>query len=147
MRKLLIIVGLAVSCYIGLKHNQGIPLSGERPANTTTSDDVALTRAYESGASGVQVQGQGRVMKILSDDNNGSRHQRFILKLQSGQTLLVAHNIDIAPRIDSLQVGDEVLFDGEYEWNNQGGVIHWTHRDPNGRHISGWLQHNGNIFQ
>ena len=38
-------------------------------------------------------------METLPDDNKGTRHQRFILKLSSGQTLLVAHNIDLADKI------------------------------------------------
>ncbi len=53
-----------------------------------------------------QVTGGGVVDKILADDNDGGRHQRFILRLGSGQTLLVAHNIDIAPRLPSLAAGD-----------------------------------------
>ncbi|MCK5070226.1 MAG: DUF3465 domain-containing protein, partial [Desulfocapsa sp.] len=28
-----------------------------------------------------------------------------------------------------------------------GGVIHWTHRDHNGRHIDGWLKYNGKTYQ
>ena len=33
-------------------------------------------------------------------------------------------------RIDGLQVGDSVRFNGEYVWNEKGVVIHWTHHDP-----------------
>ena len=84
---------------------------------------------------------------ILSDDNDGSRHQRFILRLDSGQTLLIAHNIDLAPRVSSLSEGDGIAFYGVYEWNPKGGVIHWTHHDPNNHHVTGWLQHNGKTYQ
>ena len=97
--------------------------------------------------SGQQVQGQGEVIRILSDDNDGSRHQRFIIRLGSGQTLLIAHNIDLAPRVASIRVGDTVTFNGEYEWNDRGGVIHWTHRDPQGRHPGGWIEHEGRRYQ
>ena len=83
----------------------------------------------------------------MPDDNYGSRHQRFILKLNSGQTLVVAHNIDLAPKLHSLKESDVVTFNGEYEWNSKGGVLHWTHRDPKGRHVAGWLKHNGRMYQ
>jgi hypothetical protein len=97
--------------------------------------------------SGQQVSGTGTVSRILSDDNEGSRHQRFILRLGTGQTLLVAHNIDLAPRVPSLREGDTVSFYGEYEPSAQGGVIHWTHSDPAGRHTAGWLEHEGRRYQ
>jgi len=106
-----------------------------------------VEQAYQKHQSNIQVRGNGTVIKILSDDNNGSRHQRFIIKLTSGQTLLIAHNIDIAPRIPSLTKGDRVDFYGEYEWSNKGGIIHWTHRDPNGKHTNGWLKHRCKTYQ
>ncbi|MVB20326.1 DUF3465 domain-containing protein, partial [Vibrio cholerae] len=105
------------------------------------ANDSVLQQAYKSQQSDLQVQGFGKVVKVLPDDNDGSKHQKFILKLNSGQTLLVAHNIDLAPRIPNLQVGDSVEFYGEYEWNKKGGVLHWTHKDPQNRHAHGWLKH------
>ncbi|PTC02173.1 hypothetical protein C9980_24285 [Vibrio mediterranei] len=111
------------------------------------ANDIQLRRAYENQQSDLQVKGEGTVSRVLSDDNKGSRHQRFILRLDSRQTLLVAHNIDLAPRIPDLKVGDRVQFFGEYEWNSKGGVIHWTHHDPRNRHEHGWLKHQGKVYQ
>jgi len=121
------------------------------PAGNTTSavsdSDQVLGRAFDHHESALQVEGTGTVVRILSDDTDGSRHQRFIVELKTGQTLLIAHNIDLAPRITSLKAGDEVGFFGEYEWNEKGGTIHWTHHDPSGRHITGWLKHEGLVYQ
>lgn len=114
---------------------------------TSVVHATSLKSAYENHQSNVQVKGSGTVIRILKDDNKGSRHQKFILKLSSGQTVLIAHNIDLAPRINSISNGDMIQFYGEYEWNNKGGVVHWTHRDPNGHHVGGWLKHNGSTYQ
>lgn len=122
----------------------GEPLSG---VEDDGSSDAKLQRALDERRTSYQVEGSGTVMRILSDDNDGSRHQRFVLELDSGQTLMVAHNIDLAPRIDDLEVGDRVAFFGEYEWNSRGGVIHWTHHDPQGRHVGGWLEKDGRRYQ
>jgi len=116
-------------------------------AAPTKSESTAVDRAFENRTSNVQVEGQGTVSKVLKDDNEGSRHQRFILMLASGRTLLVAHNIDLAPRIDELAEGDVVKFNGEYEWNSKGGVLHWTHHDPERRHVGGWLEHRGEALR
>jgi hypothetical protein len=113
----------------------------------TNSNQISLEQAFEEQKSNIQVQGAGIVIKLLPDDLDGGKHQRFIIKLASGQTLLIAHNIDLAPRISLLHAGDLVSFSGEYEWNSQGGVIHWTHLDPNGRHIGGWIEHGGKLYQ
>ncbi len=109
--------------------------------------DELLTDLFANGQSDVQVQGEGIVIAVLSDDLQGDRHQRFIVKLATGQTLLVAHNIDLAPRVAGLSEGDSIAFFGEYEWNDKGGVMHWTHYDPDSRHIDGWLQHKDILYQ
>jgi len=117
------------------------------PGGIGVAADDALHDAIRARQSDVQVAGSGVVTRILPDDNHGSRHQRFILTLDSGNTLLIAHNIDLAPRIDGLSRGDLVAFHGEYEWNERGGVVHWTHHDPAGRHIDGWLEHKGRRYE
>jgi len=117
--------------------------TNEQTTPNLSNDDQILKNAFDNKQSNLQVYGNGTVTRILSDDNDGSRHQRFILTLSSGQTLLISHNIDIALKIDTLKVNAIVEFYGEYEWNSQGGVIHWTHDDPNGKHKDGWLKHEG----
>ena len=112
-----------------------------------STSDLSLKEAFKNNQSNIQVGGSGKVITILPDDTQGRRHQRFIIKLNSGQTLLISHNIDIAPRISALSVGDHINFYGEYEWNSKGGVVHWTHHDPSGRHESGWLTHGGKLYQ
>jgi len=109
--------------------------------------DELLAELFTDGQSNVQVYGTGIVISILSNDLDGSRHQRFIIELKSNQTLLVSHNIDLSARIDNLLVNDQVEFFGVYEWNNRGGIIHWTHHDPEGDHVDGWILHNNYIYQ
>jgi len=113
-----------------------------------TTPAVAGTTETGSGyRDGRQVRGSGTVVRILSDDNDGSRHQRFILRVADGRTLLIAHNIDLAPRVSGIREGDTVEFYGEFADNPKGGVIHWTHHDPQRRHPDGWLRHRDRTYQ
>ena len=142
MKKLLVpilIIGLIYSYQQSQYTPSGSEASGPPQSSTTITRD--------NWRSGEQARGSGTVSRILSDDNDGSRHQRFIVRLSSGRTLLVAHNIDLAPRVRSLQVGDTVEFYGEYETNDRGGVIHWTHHDPRGSHVGGWIEHKGRRYE
>jgi hypothetical protein len=116
------------------------------PAPAVPCDTGAIGRAFAEGQSDVWVEGCGTVVRVLPDDREGSRHQRFILELESGQTLLFAHNVDLAPRAP-IDVGTAVRFRGTYEWNDKGGVVHWTHHDPRGNHAGGWLEVEGRRFR
>jgi hypothetical protein len=144
-KTVVLVVILALGAYTWFTNNG---LLGPKPGGPVVPPPThALTDAYNSRLSDVQVEGQGVVSRILPDDREGSRHQRFVLRLPNGRTLLVTHNIDLAPRINALREGDTVSFYGEYEWNEKGGLIHWTHHDPDGRHVDGWLRHEGRVYQ
>ena len=107
----------------------------------------AVERAFAEHRSNVQLTVSGIVSKVLRDDTQGARHQRFIMRLPSGHTLMVSHNIDLAERVADLQIDTEIAVSGEYEWNEQGGVMHWTHHDPGGRHPPGWIKYRERIYQ
>jgi hypothetical protein len=112
-----------------------------------SDSDALLAKAFSNHLTNLKVTGKGVVVRVLPDDNSGTRHQRFIIMLSTGQTVLIAHNIDIGQRIRSLGEKDTVQFSGEYEWNDQGGVIHNTHRDAKGRHPGGWLELKGKRYE
>lgn len=153
------VIVLLVAVYFGIdfQENQlktSTPsVSVEPSSNNSEQQNQALdgtaiiAQAFQSHKSNIQVQSQGQVVAVLKDDNNGSRHQKFILELPNAMTILIAHNIDLAPRIEQLQKGDTVRFNGEYEYSEKGGVIHWTHHDPQKNHVDGWLKHQGKTYQ
>jgi hypothetical protein len=117
-----------------------VDASGESAASGAIED------AFQSHRSGVIVTADGRVERTLADDTSGDRHQRFIMRLPSGLTVLVAHNIDVAPRVPGIAAGSAVRIHGQYEWSDKGGTVHWTHRDQRGSHEAGWIDFNGKRF-
>jgi hypothetical protein len=107
---------------------------------------ATITQWQHNQTSNQSICQEGVVTKLLEDDNQGSRHQRFIVKLENNTTLLIAHNIDISTRITDLENGEKIVFKGEYEWNAKGGVVHWTHHDPAGKHSGGYLMYKGKKY-
>lgn len=147
MKKILLILIVGIAVYGFVQQAPKFFSTGIFFSFELSTSDKAIEKAFENNQSNIQVGGSGEVIKILPDDTQGSRHQKIIIELNSGQTLLIAHNIDIAPRISNLNEGDHINFYGEYEWNSKGGVVHWTHHDPSNRHESGWLNHGGKMYQ
>lgn len=153
-KKNLLLLALAIIIY-GLAQQGDMNFNGayaqledvKEESPQIESSRTSLDNAFIGGQSDVQIQGSGVVEKVLPDDQEGLQHQKFILQTSVNHTVLVAHNIDVAKRLPGLKKGDSVEFYGEYEWTWQGGVIHWTHRDPKGRHINGWLKYNGKTYQ
>jgi len=139
-QRIWLIIGFALLSYFASDY------SSEK-ATSTPDTQTTLEQAIQQQRSDVQLEVIGIVSKLLADDLDGRRHQKFIIQIPNGQTILVAHNIDLAPRINDLRKGDSVSIYGEYEWNKKGGVIHWTHHDPARKHINGWIKHQGQIYQ
>ena len=91
------------------------------------------------------IEDRGLVVRLLNDDGEDGEHQRFVVRLAGGQTLLVAHNVALAERVP-LGIGDRVAFRGVYEWNERGGVVHWTHRDPLGDDDAGFVRFGNAVY-
>lgn len=109
-------------------------------------DDAAVVALQAEQARKVVTTCTARIKKLLPDDRKGSKHQRFLLELSNGTTVLVAHNIDMAPYVPA-QAGDIVTVHGEFIWNQRGGVLHWTHHSDTPRHESGYIDFAGNRYQ
>lgn len=154
VRKTILLLGIALAAfYLGRESHRDFPpaapASGSRasPGLPGAQGETAIAEAFRMKRTDVPVQSQGRIIRALPDDTNGSRHQRILVGLPDGQSVLIAHNIDVAPRLAGIQPGEPIQFKGEYVWNAKGGVIHWTHHDPAGRHAGGWLKYRGETHQ
>jgi len=113
-----------------------------------TADNAAVERDYAERRSTVEVTAQGVVTAVLADDTGPSgRHQRFIIRLAgANQTVLIDNNVDVGQRVP-VSPSDDVTVHGEYIWNDQGGLIHYTHHDPAPGHEGGWIDRNGVRYQ
>lgn len=105
-----------------------------------------MSDPFKKSDDGSWIEVTGFVRRLLSDDNDGSRHQRFVIEIPGRHTLLIAHNIDLAERIP-LGLGDRVRVRGMYGWNELGGLVHWTHRDPHGVEDGGYVRYRTRMFE
>jgi len=120
--------------------------AGSGGSENGSADAASFEHALEHRSSGVMITTEGRIKKLLPDDTRGDRHQRILMDMGRGRTLLVVHNIDLAPRIPGHR-GDRLKVRGEFEWNDRGGLVHWTHHDPGGRRPGGWVEHDGKTYR
>ncbi len=146
---------LALVGYLRTPQSLGISGPGTSPAPSATSSPrssvdsgaESIERAIAAKAEEVWVRVEAVVHKELPDDTEGDEHQRFLITLDSGVTVLVAHNTDVAPRVP-VKVGTRVKIRGKYVWNDKGGLIHWTHhneRKPDDEF--GWIQVGAERFE
>ena len=137
LRYFFILILLIAALYLKKDYFWSEPASGA----------ISVETAHSRQQSEVQVVGSGRIAVLLADDTKGTRHQKFIVRVNESLTVLISHNIDLAPRINDLRKGEHIEFSGEYIYNTKGGLVHWTHHDPNNRHAGGWLQYQGRTYQ
>lgn len=131
---------------MALAAGRWLDLRAGRDAPGAEVGTEAVAELFAARRSGVWVEADGRVERTLADDREGDRHQRFLVRLANGATVLVAHNIDLAPRVPVAQ-GDPLTLRGRYEWNDRGGVVHWTHHDPDGSSPGGWIRLHGETYR
>ncbi len=135
-KKIIGIVVLVISVFLA---EQKVFSDGKK-----ANSESQIEQLVKSRVSGEMVTIEATVIKLLKDDLKGDKHQKMILK-SANNTLLLAHNIDIAPRVPAKK-GDVLSIKGQYEWNDKGGLLHWTHRS-NSSHPAGWIKHNNKTYQ
>jgi Protein of unknown function (DUF3465) len=104
-------------------------------------DDGAVCAAYSAQRSRVEAVAGGRVTRIFGvRAGRSSPHEGFLMRLDSGCDLVlrVEVNTDFTGEIP-LSSNEPIVVKGEYEYYPRGGVIHWTHHDPRGRHENGYI--------
>lgn len=143
----MLIAALGGGWYLREREAGGAHETADAASREPLVAEDAAWQAFESRARGRVLTVQGVVDRILADDRDGSPHQRFIIRTTRGLSLLIAHNLDLAPRLEGLKAGDQVTVLGEYEWNDKGGVMHWTHDDPRGQHAAGYIEWRGRRYQ
>ena len=153
---LLIALGVAVAWYewqhrdqLGFLEPQPVASAPSTAPDSASNDNARVAALFAAHRSGEVVEITGRVVKLLEDDDEGDRHQRFLLQVGEQPLLvLVAHNIDIGQRVPVTE-GDPLRLRGEYEWSEKGGVLHWTHRNParNPQHESGFIELGGKRYE
>ncbi len=113
---------------------------------TEAVGDAQIIEAQAGHRSKIEVTLSAPVKRLLPEDTRGNPHQKFLLTISNGTTVLVAHNTKLAPHVP-IQEGDVVTIHGEYVWNKMGGLVHYTHHSTSRHHESGWIQFNGQQYQ
>ena len=132
---------------------QRLAAAHDRQQRGSIVDNSGELRDSLEGIPRSEVMIKATVQKILPDDNNGLKHQRFIIKLGDGTNVFVAHSITAADRIP-IKPGSQLTLKGEWipePRTNDGiptiGVLHWTHASENERkHPSGWIELDGKRY-
>jgi Protein of unknown function (DUF3465) len=123
-------------------------LGGCASNGSAAPDNTAVCHAFTSGTSHVEVTAQGTVVRAFGvQAGRESPHEGFLMRLSSDCTVVVRveANVDFTGTF-ALRPGQTVIVRGEYEYYAMGGVIHWTHHDPRGRHAGGFIQVDGHQF-
>lgn len=143
IKQILGIVALIISAFFAEQYLPNQETNNSTSPRTNNRTESNIDKVVAGRKSGQMVLIEARIIKHLRDDLKGDKHQKMLLKTGK-HTLLLAHNIDIAPRVPAKE-GETIQVKGEYEWNEKGGVIHWTHRSNNS-HPQGWIKYNNKKY-
>ena len=82
---------------------------------------------------------QVRPLPLRQTTELGRMHgplQRFLVV----EVQALVRQVELAERVP-VGMGDRVYVRGLYEWNDLGGLLHWTHRDPLADGEGGWVRY------
>jgi len=127
-------------------NNPAYPGNPSQTANVMPGDDSQAIAAQTDHAIRQEITVVAKVKKLLPEDVVGLPHQKFLIVLSNGTTVLIAHDLKMAPAVP-IKPGDVLCIHGEYIWNKLGGLIHWTHHTDTPRHEGGWIDFNGVRYQ
>ena len=116
-----------------------------RPGYEVKSGFTALEEAHRYRQTGIMAEVDGTVARILMDDKEDQRNQKFTIRLTNGQMVLVIHDQEAAGRVP-VSFGDTVLVRGEYVWTETGGTLRHTQRDYSAQRLHGWIDHKGERY-
>jgi hypothetical protein len=107
--------------------------------------DRRLAAAFENRISGFRVRLRGEVVEIFRHYVHSREKQEFVVRLDSGQTVLIIHNKTFARPVPRLRLGNRVSVMGRYRWNNEGGYVDQTNTLSCGCKF-GWIRRNGKKY-
>jgi len=117
-----------------------------RPGYEFVPGYMAVQQAFMDHESGIMAEISGKVVRNLRDNRVDVQRQRFMVRMANGQTVMIIHDVTEAERVP-IRLDDVVLVRGQYEWEESGGVIHWTHKDSSTERRHGWIDHKGRRYQ
>ncbi len=121
-----------------------------QPASSPDVENGRVYDAFLSQRSHFEVTASGKVARLLGTRaGRVGRHEGFLVRLEGpaghGLTVKVEDNVDLTGPIP-LAAGDDVVIHGEYIFDRRGGIVHWTHHDPRGRHEPGFVEVHGHRY-
>jgi hypothetical protein len=100
---------------------------------------MTTEEAFLHKYSNISIEAKGKVIEILTDDEKGEPHQRFIIESHPGHTILIINNIEHGYKMP-VKLDDILEVKGTYVWNRYGGLIHETHHHQEGEaHVDGYI--------
>lgn len=126
-----------------------VALAGCASGGGDDTSNAGVCDAAARGASHVEVTASGTVVRVLGVARGRSdAHEGFLMRVECAQPVIVRVEANTSfTGTFALQRGTNASVKGEYETDPRGGVIHWTHRDPRGRHPDGYVRVGGATYQ
>lgn len=92
-----------------------------------------------------ELRAAGTVVSLLGErESRSGLHEGFFVRFGNAAPVRVEDNADITG-IVPLRAGEHILIQGQYECDDD--VLHWTHHDPSGRHLAGFIEADGHTYR